>query len=363
MSAARRGIQSVPAAHTYVQHSLTPASPGQAGFNSSESAGSKSPESAGLTLLPDPPVPGATVGQWWPSPVLEPSWPAHARETVDVVHLHFGFEHRSASQLEQWCAATAAAGLALVLTVHDLQNPHLHDQRPHLESLGVLVPRAHAVITLTPGAASEILRRWGVHAQVLPHPHVVPADRLGHRPPRLSGPQRFGLPMGALRANVDPQLVPRLLAVLPPAAELHLSLRPGRREQLLKTSRLGTEFADPRLRIVERAAGSEHDFADHVAEFDVLVLPYRHGTHSGWVEAAHDVGVPVVAPAVGYWHEQHPLHRYELDDDHSLAQALGSAADQRLDPAPAAQRLAQRREIAGEHARLYRRLTTRRESR
>lgn len=330
-------VQSVPAAHAYVRHTLT----------------ALPPHPAGLRLLPDPVVPGATEGQWWPSPVLDTSWPPAARDAVDVVHLHFGFEHRSAAELEQWLAALGSAGLLLVLTVHDLANPHLHDQRPHLESLGVLVPQADAVITLTDGAAAEILRRWGVRARVLPHPHVVPADRLGQRPRRPSGPQRFGVPLGALRANVDPHLVPRLLDVLPPEAQLHLDLRPGRGEQLRQTLGLDGQTDDPRLRIVERESGSEHDFATRVAEFDVLVLPYRHGTHSGWVEAAHDVGVPVVAPAVGYWHEQHPLHSFELDDDESLTQALRAAASQVLDPARAGARLAQRRDLMTEHARLY----------
>ncbi len=275
-----------------------------------------------------------------------------------MVHLHFGFEHRSAAELERWCAALGSAGLPLVLTVHDLANPHLHDQRPHLETLGVLVPRADAVITLTEGAATEILRRWGVHAQVLPHPHVVPADRLGRRRRRPNGPPRLGIPLGALRANVDRRLVPRLLDLAPRDAELQLDLRPGRGQQLIEEAGLDGRAADPRLRIVERAAGSELDFATRVNDFDVLVLPYRHGTHSGWVEAAHDVGVPVVAPAVGYWHEQHPLHRFELDDDESLARALHAAAGTTLGPAPAADRLAQRRDLVAEHARLYKGLTT-----
>ena len=338
-------IQSVPAEHAYVRHCLQPVRPGL----------------GELTLLPDPPVPGAAAGQWWPSPVLDPGWLTEGGRGVDVVHLHFGFEHRSAAELEQWCAALDSTGVALALTVHDLANPHLIDQRPHLESLGVLVPRAKAVLTLTHGAAAEIGARWGVTARVLPHPHVVPLDQLGRRRPRRPGPTRYGVPMGALRANVDPLLVPRLLDVLPSESEIQLDLRPGRGTQLVEAAGIAARVDDPRLRIVERAAGSEHEFADRVAEFDVLVLPYRHGTHSGWVEAAYDIGVPVVAPAVGYWHEQHPLHRFELDDDESLAQALQAAAATALVPAPASERLAQRHDLLAAHSRLYRRLARARE--
>jgi hypothetical protein len=34
------------------------------------------------------------------------------------------------------------------------------------------------------------------------------------------------------------------------------------------------------------------------------VLPYRWGTHSGLLEAAHDLGTPVLAPAVGSYAAQ-----------------------------------------------------------
>ena len=41
-------------------------------------------------------------------------------------------------------------------------------------------------------------------------------------------------------------------------------------------------------------------------EIDVSVLPYRFGTHSGWLEACHDLGTAVVAPNCGYYREQRP---------------------------------------------------------
>ena len=49
----------------------------------------------------------------------------------------------------------------LVLTVHDLRNPHHDTAQLHDAQLGVLVPAADALITLTPGAAATIRRPLG----------------------------------------------------------------------------------------------------------------------------------------------------------------------------------------------------------
>ena len=44
---------------------------------------------------------------------------------VDVVHVHFGFEHRSPDELDGWAQDLADAGIALAYTAHDVDNPHL----------------------------------------------------------------------------------------------------------------------------------------------------------------------------------------------------------------------------------------------
>lgn len=52
-----------------------------------------------VTRLPDPARPDARPGQWWPSPVLERrGWSRHAG-SFELVHEHFGFEHRTAAEL------------------------------------------------------------------------------------------------------------------------------------------------------------------------------------------------------------------------------------------------------------------------
>ena len=110
-------------------------------------------DGSAVVHLADPVVPDAPAGQWWPPPALESDWVREHGDEVDVVHLHFGFDASEPTELERWCDSLDAADIPLVLTVHDLVNPHFVDQREHLARLDVLVPRAAAVVTLTEGAA------------------------------------------------------------------------------------------------------------------------------------------------------------------------------------------------------------------
>jgi hypothetical protein len=302
-------VASVPSDHPYVRH-LSPL------------------VDDGIVLrLPDPPVPGAPVGQWWPSPVLTPAWLREQHGRYDVVHVHFGFEHLSAADVEEVVRTLHALDVPLVLTVHDLQNPHLHDQAPYDAALAAMVRGASEVVTLTPGAAAEVRRRFGRHARVLPHPHVVPLERLERpRPPRTGV---IGLHRKA-RANVAADAVlPVLQDVVSslPGGQLH----PGH---------------DHRL--------SDDELWDHLESLDVLVLPYLFGTHSGFVEACHDLGTPVVAARVGHVAEQHPLHSYDVGDPRSLGAALRRAYVQgpghKADPEV---RSAQRAALAEAHTTLY----------
>ena len=278
--------------------------------------------------LPDPPVPGAPPRQWWPSPVLEPTWLAQHAADFDVVHIHFGFEHRSAAQLQALVAALRTLAKPLVLTVHDLVNPHLTDQAAHDAGLDVLVPAADALVTLTPGAAGEIARRWSRQATVLPHPHVVGLERLAR--PR---PERHGFLVGlhsTKRANDGSALVRQTLVEV-------LGTLPG-----------------ARLHPDHDRRPTDDELWDHLAALDVLVLAYRFGTHSGFVEACHDLGTTVVAPRTGHLAEQHPILGYDLGSASSLAAAIRRAHDERPSwRADRDGRARQREELAATHARLY----------
>ena len=129
-------VQHVPAQHPYTR-AIRPLDQGAA------------PD---VEFLPDPPVPGAPAHQWWPPRALRAEWLAEHRP--DVLHVHFGFEHFSPAQLAAALDVQHAHGGAVVLTVHDLENPHLTDQGPHRDRLAVLLGRADAVLTLTHGAAA-----------------------------------------------------------------------------------------------------------------------------------------------------------------------------------------------------------------
>ena len=303
-------VASVPSGHPYVRH-LAPVT----GVSS-------------VLRLPDPAVAGAPAGQWWPSPVLEPQWlRAHCGD-YDLVHVHFGFEHRSTAQLVELVATLRALGRPLVLTVHDLDNPHLTDQAPHLAALGVLVPAAAAVVTLTAGAAAEVERRWGRAPVVLAHPHVVALDRLGRaRPPHE------GFVVG-----------------------LHDKRRAGSAPDEVRSELVRAVDALPASRVAAAPAGRLDDDAlwDHLSTLDVLVLAYRSGTHSGFVEACHDLGTTVVAPDRGFWAQQQPVLTYDLGVPGSLTAALRRAhAERPHHQADPAARTAQREALAAAHAELY----------
>jgi glycosyltransferase involved in cell wall biosynthesis len=348
-------VASVPANHVYVRH-LSPE------------------DGSGPVRLPDPPpAEAASTQQWWPPVMLDPAWVEH--NDFDVFHLHFGFDARSPNELRELVAALRRRGKPLVFTVHDLRNPHHPDRRDHDRQLDVLVPAADALVTLTPGAAGEIRARWGRDALVVPHPHVVPLEVMRRaaamREVQRRGPRRrevrIGLHVKSLRAGMHPH------AVLPVLVEAVRDL-PGAVLQVNGHTDVldpdGKRY-DPALAeaLKDHAGRGEvdlriHDYLDddglwaYLASLDVSVLPYRFGTHSGWLEACRDLGTAVVAPSCGYFADQAPVLTYGHDEDHldaaSLVTAVRQAHAGHVAPAPdVEERRAQRARIAAAHARLY----------
>ena len=184
-------IASIPAAHPYVSSTV---------------------DGHDVTLLADPVPPGATErGQWWPPQYLEPDFLRARLGEVELMHVHFGFDATSVEQLAEVADLLAGRRIPLVVTVHDLTNPHFVDQKAHAERLDVLMRAATTVITLTDGAAAEIGLRWGREAVVLPHPHVLPIEDVGARR-ESHGHPIVGIHAKNLRANVDPwPLLDRLI--------------------------------------------------------------------------------------------------------------------------------------------------------
>jgi hypothetical protein len=94
-------------------------------------------------------------------------------------------------------------------------------------------------------------------------------------------------------------------------------------------------------------------------EIDVSVLPYRFGTHSGWLEACHDLGTTVVAPDCGFYAQQRPCLTYGHDEERgldaaSLAAAVVFARERRPRwQAARSERRAERVAVAAAHRALY----------
>ena len=168
-------------------------------------------QDAVVRLADIPPTDGEQVpGGWWPPAMLDADWIA-ANATFDVFHVHFGFDAKTPEELRAVADALRRAGVPLVVTVHDLRNPHHPSPELHDAQLGMLIEHAAAVITLTPGAAREIAARWGREATVLAHPHVVDWDTMA-RPRPVHRGFVVGLHAKSLRANMDGPAVADVLA-------------------------------------------------------------------------------------------------------------------------------------------------------
>ncbi|WP_456697103.1 glycosyltransferase [Aeromicrobium sp. P5_D10] len=325
-----------------------------------------------IVRLPDPHPAGRVSAEsaWWPPVMLDAEWVrAHAAE-FDIFHLHFGFDACAPSELADLVDALRAAGKKFVFTVHDLRNPHHADRRPHDDQLNVLVPAADQLITLTEGAAREIAARWHRHAIVVPHPHVVdPMTASSIRRARESrtGPFRVGVHVKSLRACMDVEtILPGLVRAVRDLPNAVLQVN-GHRDVLEPD---GARF-DPHVARTLADLGaavdlrvhdflSDTEFWSYLGRLDVSVLPYRHGTHSGWLEACRDLGTQVVAPSCGYYADQGTVHPYLLDsesyDEESLVRAVWQAHNDPVPPVDLRERRRQRDEIAAVHRDLYTRL-------
>ena len=347
-------ILSVPSGHVYVRHL-------------SDNHGVDHDD---VVRLPDPPVGGdVPAAQWWPPRALDADWVWANLHRFDLFHLHFGFDARSPAQLCELVNVLRTAGKPLVYTVHDLRNPHHEEPELHDEQLDVLVPAADAVLTLTPGAAREINRRWHREALVIPHPHVVDEPMLS-RPRREGDGFVIGVHLKSLRASMDPLPVVERLAEsvrdLPDArlrVDVHTDvMTPGfARHDPVIAARVSELAADDALDLRVHDFFADDELWAYLQGLDVSVLPYRFGTHSGWLEACHDLGTTVLTSDCGYYHEQAPCLRYHLDPDGLDAESLDAGLLEAYRRRPSwraspAHRRAQRSEIAAVHRDLYRTL-------
>ena len=341
-------VASIPAGHVYVKHL------GHTGDK--------------VRRLADPRTgPTAIAGRWWPPVMLDARWVERHREEFDIADVHFGFDAVDPGDLSAFVDALHAQGKPLVYTADDLRNPHHAIPHAHQAHLDVLIPRADALITLTEGAADAIDRTWGRRPLVIAHPHVVDDHRM--RRPRGPRSEEYvvGVHCKSVRASMAPG--PVLAALLPLVEEL---------PKLRLVVDVHDDVADPRgarhdpqlmglLRDADRAGllhlsvhdcYSDEELWDYLQCLDLSVLPYRFGTHSGWLEACYDLGTIVLAPTCGFFAQQRRCLTYRMDetglDRDSLQDAVRAAYQERpvwraLPEARASERAA----IAAAHRAVY----------
>ena len=301
---------------------------------------------------------------WAPNPLLQLSVLVDALPEIDVLHLHFGYESLSSTAMIDWVAAVHASGTPLVVTVHDLRNPHQRDPSAHDRHLDTLMAAADEVLTLTAGAAHEIAERWHRHATVVAHPSLADGRPTG---PPAAG-QIVGIHLKSLRANViEPHRIVRaaVAGVRDTSAVVRVDVHPESQSHAdLSEIRASADRGEIELCVHDRY--DDRALLDYLQGLHVSVLPYRFGTHSGWLELCRDLGTAVVAPDCGYYTDQWPaILSYShneitgLDED-SLSAAVRRAVDRsRPVLADPDERASEREAVRHQHAAIYDRVLAR----
>ena len=348
-------VASVPASHVYVRH-----------LSNLDGADD-------VVRLQDPvPKDGRTVpGGWWPPLMLEPGWVSENRDRFDVFHVHFGFDAIGPDVLAAVMEELKEHRKPLLYTMHDLRNPHHPDPEAHSAQQDILVAAADELVTLTPGAAQTILRRWGRSSHVVPHPHVLDRDWI-EKPRGADNQFVIGIHAKSLRANMDPlPIVDALVDIASalPHAILQIDVHdeifdaanhwyaPQTGHALLNYARYG--HVDVRV----HSYFSDDELWDYLASLTVSLLPYRFGSHSGWLEACFDLGTALIVPSCGFYDQQRPCGVFGFTEKHFDAESLRRAVEDAYGswavgrPAPRATwpaRRAERAEVAAAHRCLYR---------
>ena len=286
-----------------------------------------------VDLRVDPPPPGAAPGQWWPPQVLLPAWLEEHAAEIDLVHVHFGSESYTADELAATVETLRRLGLPLIYTVHDLENPQLSDQAAHRAALDTLVAGADELTTLTAATATEVERDHGRTSTVIPHPTLIEGEALptgrGHSATRI------GVHLRDLRPNIDgvgttATLVRAVADLRARGTDVEAVVRLNenvRDAEAAASIEALTRNADG-VTLARSARLDDDALAGWLADLDACVLPYGHGTHSGWAELCYDLAVPVLGTRVGHIAAQHPgdFHAFRVGDPVSLERAIVEAA-------------------------------------
>lgn len=273
------------------------------------------------------------------------TWPAH----VAVAHVHFGFEHLTPAGIDDWLRAVRRRGVAVVVTVHDLHNPHLVDQRDHHERLRRLLAGAAHAVTLTGAVAAEaalVLGRTGP-LEVVPHPPIIDERE---RPAVAEAPGPVYLHAATCRPNLDIDLAVELAeAAVQLGVGLDVHVRAGASAAPTVATRLAAAGADVRV----EARPDDPTLWSWLGRASAVAVPYRWGSHSGLIEAATDLGTPALAPLLGGFADQGAWPMVGGRVATGLAAAVGS----RRPADPAARRQLARINVA-RHRAIYERVAS-----
>lgn len=282
-----------------------------------------------ITVLPDPIVDEGNPQQWWPHPGFEPTWWHTQPEDIDLVHVHFGFEHLTLHETQRFTQLLREKNIPLVLTVHDLDNPHLGGQDHYHEQLRILIQAAGHVFTLSEKAQGIIDKHYGCLPEITPHPAIT----AGHARPTTD---RAAVFLKSVRANVvtDPQFYRDL------RAEIYIHQDAPETLKAI-AHHVHEPLNDARLHAV-------------IARHPVVVLPYTRGTHSGWLRMCRDLGVSVAVPDCGCYKSQMPddagVATYRTGDGKDAARVVALLEEKypiRPTPIP---------DVSTQHQRVYRTL-------
>ncbi|MGY0386376.1 hypothetical protein ACWZJV_05335 [Nocardioides sp. WG-D5] len=234
---------------------------------------------------------------------------AQPRWDFDIVHLH-SLELVTLDNLIRLRKRTVAEGVRLVATIHDLVPNIEANVGDFLIKVAYVASEADHVFTLTPQAADQIaeLAPHAEPAEALPHGAAIAIDSIPAVP--VSGDGGFAV-FGAFRPYRELEILVRAWQRLgEERPKLRVLLRSVTRADQERDAALlnlleETARADPRLHLTfANTMLGDDDLVDWLTGASALVLPYSHITHSGQLELARDIGLPVIAPDIASLHSQ-----------------------------------------------------------
>jgi glycosyltransferase involved in cell wall biosynthesis len=247
-----------------------------------------------------------------------------ARETLDffdVLHIH-SVEFAPTALVTRVLEKCARYGRRVIFTLHDITPMFDDPEDTYAEKLKTVCTAADSVVTLTDSAAQALRQRaaWlelDKRVTVVPHGYVVePQHHAWGQAGSHNGRVEYAM-YGAFRPNRDcyVSVVNWYYGLQDQNARLNILCR-AFNEVDLRDEKLGLRYlldfvhqrAD-RIRLVVHPFPSDEQVIRFLTECNVLLMPYRWGTHSGQLEIAFDLNLLPVISDVGYYEEQWQVNR------------------------------------------------------